>query len=115
MMACCPLLLYNITLERAPETPQTISLYSSPFGPQPPAIPTARTLTLARIASPFSIDRTYQPLFLRSLKAYFDGTKRLVQKGDMIAIGVNTDFAWRLQETDIVADVQPDVDEGDEM
>jgi peroxin-6 len=70
---------------------------------------------VARIASPFSINRTYQSLFLRALKVHFDGTKRLLKKGDMIAIGIDTDFARRLQETDPVDDEQADVDVVDQM
>jgi peroxin-6 len=48
-----------------------VLLGASPFGSRQPAIPTARSVTVARVASPISTDRTYQPLFLRSLKNYF--------------------------------------------
>jgi len=37
------------------------------------------------------MDRTYQPLFLRSLKTYFNVTKRLVKQGALIAISLDTD------------------------
>lgn len=36
------------------------------------------------------MDRTYQPLFLRSLKTYFE-SKRLIKQGDLIAISLDTD------------------------
>jgi peroxin-6 len=77
-----------------------ISLQTSPFGSGQPAIPTARTVTLARVASPLSTDRTYQPLFLRSLKVYFDGMKRLVKQGDVIAVGIDTDALLRIRGSD---------------
>lgn len=78
----------------------SISLRASPFGSRQPVIPTARTVTVARVASPISLDRTYQYLFLRSLKSYFGVKKRLVKRGDLIAIGVDTDFACCVAEID---------------
>lgn len=54
-------------------------------------VPTARTLNVARIASPISTNRAYQPLFMHSLKVYFDSTQRLVKKGDIIAVSLDTD------------------------
>ena len=67
-----------------------LQLRASPFGAGPPLIPTAKTATLARIASPESIDRSHQKAFLQSLKRYFAGTKRIVKKGDLIAVGIST-------------------------
>lgn len=69
-------------------------------------MPTARTVTVAKIASPYSNDRTYQEFFLQALKAYFMSTKRLLKKGDLIAIPLDTEFAGlaerrRTQENDI--------------
>jgi peroxin-6 len=66
-------------------------LYGSSFGSHRPIIPTATSVSLARVASPFSTGRVYQPLFLRALKTHFETSKRLVKKGDMIAVGINTD------------------------
>lgn len=54
-------------------------------------IPTARAVTIARVASPVSVDRAYQPSFLRSLKLYFSDSKRLVKHGDLIAVSINSD------------------------
>jgi len=45
-------------------------------------------LTLARIASPHSVNKLYQPLFLEGLKDYFQNQRRVVKKGDVIAIGI---------------------------
>lgn len=78
----------------------SLLLRASPFGARTPSVPTAKTATLARIASPVSTDRSFQPLFLRVLKAHFDGTKRIVKKGDIIAVTIDTDSAYEAQEVD---------------
>ncbi|KXN87722.1 Peroxisomal biogenesis factor 6 [Leucoagaricus sp. SymC.cos] len=65
-----------------------ISLRPSPFGQRQPAIPTAKSVTVARIASPFSINRKYQTASLNALKAYFAATKRLVKANDIIAFSL---------------------------
>ncbi len=72
-----------------------ISIRPSPFGSQRPTIPTATTVNIARVASAFSTDKTYQPLFLQALQGYFKDTTRLVKQGDIIAVGINTDDLLR--------------------
>lgn len=86
-----------------------ISLHTSPFGSSRPIVPTARAVTVARVASPLSTDRTYQSLFLHSLKAYFDETNRLVKNGDLIAVGIDTNAILRIHGS-----VQDNVDQVDE-
>ncbi|KAJ6611778.1 P-loop containing nucleoside triphosphate hydrolase protein [Mycena sp. CBHHK59/15] len=71
--------------------PILLHKYALPFGSGRPAIPIAKAVTIARIASPISIDRTYQQSFLRSLKGYFNNRKRLVKQGDLIAVGIDSD------------------------
>lgn len=39
--------------------------------------------------SSLSVNRTYQPLFLDALRQYFEGRKRIVREGDIIAVGVD--------------------------
>lgn len=68
-----------------------VSIRPSPFGSQRPTIPIATTVNIARVASAFSTDRTYQPLFLQALQGYFKDTTRLVKQGDVIAVAINTD------------------------
>ncbi|KAG1843615.1 AAA-domain-containing protein [Suillus subalutaceus] len=65
----------------------------SPFGNRQPAIPVARTLTLARIASPFSTGRKFETLFLQEIQSYFSSCKRLVKPGDLINVFIDTDNA----------------------
>lgn len=76
-----------------------MSLRPSPFGSGKPSIPTARSMTIARVASPISTDRAYQPLFLRALQDYFKDTTRLVKQGDIISVAINTDdVLWQAGE-----------------
>lgn len=65
----------------------------SPFGNRQPAIPVARALTLARIASPFSTGRKFETLFLQEIQFYFSSCKRLVKRGDLINVSIDTDDA----------------------
>lgn len=86
-----PQLLHNITSDNPNAPAHEVSLRPSPFGSGKPAIPTARSVTIARVASPISTDRAYQPLFLRALQDYFKDTTRLVKQGDVITVAINTD------------------------
>ncbi|GAA5888470.1 hypothetical protein JCM6882_008631 [Rhodosporidiobolus microsporus] len=61
----------------------------SPTLPSPH--PTASSLTLARLASPHSVNKLYQPLFLEGLKEYFSAKRRAVKRGDVIAVGIEED------------------------
>lgn len=55
---------------------------------QPP-IPFAERLTLARVASPASVDKAYEPLSLAALRLYFAGHRRVVLNGDLIAVALD--------------------------
>ncbi|KAG6878747.1 hypothetical protein C0993_008046 [Termitomyces sp. T159_Od127] len=88
-VAGSPVLLRNLFPENATH-PNVLCIRSSPFGSRQPAVPNAQSLTIARVASPVSTSRTYQPLFLKALKVYFDSTKRLVKQGDIIAVPIDT-------------------------
>jgi peroxin-6 len=77
---------WNTTDDQTPR----ISLRPSPFGQRQPAIPTAKSVTIARIASPYSIHKKYQTASLNSLKSYFAATKRLVKANDVIALSLYT-------------------------
>ncbi|OCH95204.1 AAA-domain-containing protein [Obba rivulosa] len=94
-------LLHNILPSRGTPTGSVqMCLRSSPFGSHRPAIPIARAITIARVASPFSTDRAYQPLFLRALQQYLKGTTRLMKQGDIIAVKINTDEVRRYEDVD---------------
>jgi peroxin-6 len=53
----------------------------------PLPIPFADSLTIARVAGPFSINRSYQSLFLGALRSHFERKRRVVREGDVIAVG----------------------------
>ena len=77
--------------------PPSIFIRSSMFGSHNPPIPVARVVTVARVASPYSNDRAYQPFFLHALKGHFESRKRLVRKGDLIAVGLQAELARLFQ------------------
>ncbi|KIJ69555.1 hypothetical protein HYDPIDRAFT_179330 [Hydnomerulius pinastri MD-312] len=84
-----PALLHNL----CPAGHQQITIHASPFGARSPALPTARSITLARVASPFAINRRYEALFTDALQLYFGSSKRLVKDGDIIPLCINVDRA----------------------
>ena len=93
-----PILLSNLQASHQTTTPFSISIQPSLFESREPSIPIARAVTVARIASPYSNDRIYQPFFLHALKEYFDTQKRLVKKGDLIAVGMQAELARLVHE-----------------
>ncbi|RXW18100.1 hypothetical protein EST38_g7753 [Candolleomyces aberdarensis] len=97
-----PVLLHNICGQDSSESPtqadNAVKLRPSPFGSHRPFIPTARTITVARVASPLSISRQYQHAFLSGLKSYFEGARRLVKQGDLIAVAIDSDSSRWTQE-----------------
>ncbi|TFK42849.1 P-loop containing nucleoside triphosphate hydrolase protein [Crucibulum laeve] len=110
--AGCPTLLHNISPEwsepLAYDT-KRLCLYPSPFGPREPVIPTARSITIARIATPLSINRTYQHLFLNCLKTYFNKAKRLVKKGDIVCLSLDTDESRFSEIVTLAGDLSQDI------
>ena len=82
------------------QIPPAIHIRPSPFGSSNPTIPTARSITVARIASPISINRQYQYLCIDALKTYFDSGKKLMKQGDLLALPINTDLSRRATTAD---------------
>jgi peroxin-6 len=96
-----PALLSNILgFPNDDERPRLISLRPSPFGQRQPAIPTAKSVTIARIASPFSINRKYQTASLTALKSYFASTKRLIKANDVIALSLYVESDSTVDDSD---------------
>ncbi|KAK9466911.1 P-loop containing nucleoside triphosphate hydrolase protein [Lipomyces arxii] len=60
--------------------------------------PRAREITIARIASAISTDRTLQPTCLQLLRAHFEHHKRVVAKNDIIAIPIDVALAQLLYD-----------------
>lgn len=92
-----PPLLFNLlgtsSLSATPSSPAALILVPvpqlSPALPLP--LPTASSVTISRLASPHSVNKLYQPLFLEGLKDYFSKKRRVVKKGDVIAVGIDED------------------------
>ena len=82
-----PTLLHNL----CPRGRRQIVLRVSPYDTQDPRVPTAKSITLARVASPFSIHRRYESLFIDAFHEYFGSSKRLVKDGDIIPLRINVD------------------------
>lgn len=57
----------------------------------------AKAVTIARVASRLSTNRSYQPLVLQGLKSHFDGKRRLVKQGDLLAVEVDLNQLQYLQ------------------
>jgi hypothetical protein len=60
-------------------------------------LPTAKAVTIARVASRLSTNRSYQPLVLQGLKNFFDGKRRLIKQGDLFAVKVDLNHPQYLQ------------------
>jgi len=94
-----PLLLYNICMELPLSS--FLVLSSVPWGTPRPAVPTARSLTVARVGSPFSNDHKYQSLYLHAIRTYFGAGLRLIKKGDLIAVPIDTDVVHHYSYADM--------------
>jgi peroxin-6 len=57
----------------------------------------AKAVTIARVASRLSTNRSYQPLVLQGLKNFFNGKRRLVKQGDLLTVKVDLNQLQYLQ------------------
>ncbi|CEP13142.1 hypothetical protein [Parasitella parasitica] len=102
-----PVLYFNLDLPLPPapidDVKITITKVNSPPVDGPPV---AQAVSIARIASPTSMDKALQSAFLDSLKQWFETKERIVCKGDVIAICLNEDSArLKPQDDDLSAQV----------
>lgn len=81
-------------------------------------IKTAKEVTISRLASPVTTDRTLQQAFLSGLRVYFESCHRIVRNGDVITIPIDTILAKTLFSTNSSnsnnpnSNGQDDADEG---
>ncbi|CZS89372.1 probable peroxin-6 [Rhynchosporium agropyri] len=61
--------------------------------------PFARELTLLKISTPFSTERTLQNALFSGLKRHFTSRTRIVQKGDLLAIPIDEDLGRTLYQS----------------
>ncbi|KAG8958992.1 peroxisomal assembly protein [Tulasnella sp. 419] len=103
-----PTLLHNLSsylnASSSPNQPYAasieITIRPSPFGSSSPSVPTAKAITVARIASPHATQKAYQSLFLHALKQHFQGKRRLLKKRDIIALPISLERAELLGTLD---------------
>ncbi|KAG2213502.1 hypothetical protein INT47_009176 [Mucor saturninus] len=102
-----PVLYFNLGLPLPPasmdEAKITITKVNQPPTEGPPV---ATAVSIARIASPASMDKALQSAFLDSLKGWFEAKERIVCKGDVIAICLDEESA-RLRPQDDDLDATP--------
>ncbi|KAI8974404.1 P-loop containing nucleoside triphosphate hydrolase protein [Pilobolus umbonatus] len=91
-----PSLYFNLDLPPNEESKVTVTRVHSPPTEGPPV---ASAITIARVASPSSMDKNLQSSFLDSLKHWFEEKERILCKGDVIGIGLNEEDA-RINPTD---------------
>jgi len=95
-----PILLANLG---SPSQVRISPLSALPDGPMSPPAgmaknkitsssnpPLAKEVTLSKIATPLSTDKSLQASMFAALKAYFEQRRRIVQSGDLIGIAVDT-------------------------
>ncbi|KAH7410915.1 hypothetical protein BKA64DRAFT_741549 [Cadophora sp. MPI-SDFR-AT-0126] len=70
--------------------------------------PFARELTLLKISTPFSTERTLQNALFSGLKRHFTSRTRIVQKGDLLAIPIDEDLGRTLYQPATNEDLEID-------
>jgi peroxin-6 len=70
--------------------------------------PFARELTLSKISTPFTTDRTLQNALFAGLKNHFGSRTRIVRKGDLVAIPVDEDLGRTLYQSSVGDDLEID-------
>ncbi|POY70700.1 hypothetical protein BMF94_6283 [Rhodotorula taiwanensis] len=99
-----PLLLFNLlgasALSATPQSPIAIVISSLPSVSSilPAPLPVASSVTIARLATPHSVNKVFQPLFLDALKEHFQRRRRKVAQGDVIAVGIQEERVRFIRE-----------------
>ncbi|OWP01409.1 peroxisomal bioproteinsis factor [Marssonina coronariae] len=70
--------------------------------------PFARELTLLKISTPFTTERSLQNALFSGLKRYFSSRTRVVQKGDLLGIPIDGDLGRTLYEPAATGDLEID-------
>jgi peroxin-6 len=70
--------------------------------------PFARELTLLKVSTPFSTERTLQNALFAGLKRHFASRTRVVRKGDLVAIPIDADLGRTLYQPAAAEDMEID-------
>jgi peroxin-6 len=77
--------------------PPTMSMMRSSHLPQKAAMaqepPQAREVSLSKVSTPLSTTPDLQPALFAGLKRYFEAKRRILKRGDLIAISVDTELS----------------------
>jgi len=90
-VVCNPALSYNLSAAPLGSDVRSVSIIASSFGPLPPPLPTARSVTVAQIMSPPGSTNPYGSSLLSGLQKYFRASLRLVKRGDVLVIPTEID------------------------
>lgn len=86
-----PALLHNLGNTPLGPKIRSVSITASSFGPLLPPLPTARSVIVAQIISPHFSNNPHGPSLLGGLQKYFRASLRLVKRGDVLIIPIETD------------------------
>lgn len=86
-----PVFIHNLSM--SDENMAKVLVQRCSFGQQLPPIPTAHSVTLARIASPVSTSKQYQTIIFQALRRYFSTGRHLLKKDDIVALPLVTTSA----------------------
>lgn len=86
-----PALLYNLGATPLGSGIRSVSIIASSFGPLLPPLPTARSVTVAKVASPPSWANHYGSSLFTGLRKYFQVSLRLIKRGDLLIIPAEID------------------------
>ncbi|CAO3689435.1 unnamed protein product [Rhizopus microsporus] len=102
-----PTLYFNLNLPLPPESTSAAKITVTRVQEVPErGPPVSSAVTIARVASPTSMDKALQSICLDSLKQWFEQKERIVCKGDIIAIPINEDMA-RLRSSEDESSFKP--------
>ncbi|ANB12919.1 AAA family ATPase peroxin 6 [Sugiyamaella lignohabitans] len=87
-----PLMVFNL------KSPRTIKISKPSNGTFPISrfVRIAKEVTISRLASPVTTDRSFQQSFLSGLRTYFESCCRVVRINDIIAVPIDTVLAQTL-------------------
>jgi peroxin-6 len=90
-VVCNPALSYNLGSGPLGSDVRFVSIIASSFGPLPPPLPTARSVTVAQIMSPPGSANPHGSSLLSGMQKYFRESSRLVKRGDVLVIPTEID------------------------
>jgi peroxin-6 len=90
-----------------------VVILPTPFGARTPTLPTAKTITIARVATTEGVDKRYEQSWLKGLRRHFANTEgeegRLVRRGDVFSVPIWQDKPMVAEE-----DISDEEDSDDE-